>query len=236
MRCPYCGGLNADQAPFCARCGRDLSSPASRQQPQPPQRPPYQQPQQPGRPAYPQPKPPNSVTPVQAPPYQSPGRTPPVPPRPAASQPDPGPQTRRRGTIATPFAPAAPPAPEPPAPFPPRTIAQLQALEPGALDYTLVKDTVSEGRKRTVRITYARCTGWQQVATLVKALKEYQDAKFNTIIIQGVIGQNTDVYAYTNGQLVFDRNVRLGSQTMTRYQIETNNGFDSDSVRIVLSE
>lgn len=235
MRCPYCGGLNVDQAPFCTRCGRDLSSPpppASRQQPQPPQRPPYQQPQPPQRPGYSQPKPPNPVIPMQAPPYQSPGRTPPVPPGPAASQPDPGPQTRRRGSTVTPPA----PAPEPPAPFPPRTIAQLQALEQGALDYTQVNETVSDGRKRIVRIMYPRCTGWQQVATLLKALKQYQDAKFNTIIIQGVQAQNSNAYSYTNGQLIFDCNVRLGSQMMNRYQIETNNGFDSDSLRIVLSE
>jgi hypothetical protein len=36
--------------------------------------------------------------------------------------------------------------------------------------------------------------------------------------------------------LIYDRAVRLGGQTNNRYQIETGNGFEVDSVRIVLSE
>jgi hypothetical protein len=44
------------------------------------------------------------------------------------------------------------------------------------------------------------------------------------------------VYAFTNGQLTCDRNVLLGSQKLTRYILETDDGFDSDSLRIVLTE
>ncbi|MBA2284806.1 MAG: hypothetical protein H0W02_04940, partial [Ktedonobacteraceae bacterium] len=43
-------------------------------------------------------------------------------------------------------------------------------------------------------------------------------------------------YSFTNGELTFDRDVRLGSQITNRYVIETGNGFESDSVRIVLTE
>ncbi len=75
-----------------------------------------------------------------------------------------------------------------------------------------------------------------QVATLLKAFNEYQSDEFETIIIQGVREQDTSPYVYTNGQLVFDRNTRLGSQLLSRYQIETGDGMSSDSVRIVLSE
>ncbi len=113
---------------------------------------------------------------------------------------------------------------------------QLKTLEQGALNYSLVHEEESVGRKKIVRILYQRCTPWQQVATLLKALQEQQSDKFNTIIIQGVHGQENSVYGFTNGQLQFDRNVRLGSQMMNRYQIDTGNGFEIDSVRIVLSE
>ena len=113
---------------------------------------------------------------------------------------------------------------------------QLQALEQGALPYNLVSEMVSDGRKRTVRVVYAKCAPWQQVATLLKAFKEYQEARFDTIIIQGVFSQNPDVYAFTNGQIYFDRNVRLGGLTTNRYQIETGTGYESDSLRIVLTE
>jgi len=132
--------------------------------------------------------------------------------------------------------PVTPPAPEPPAPFPPRTMEQLQALEQGALNYTVVSDTASDGRKKIVRITYARCVPWQQVATLLQACKEHQEERFDTTIVQGVPAQDPNSYSFTNGQLVFDRNVRLGSLTTKRYQIETGNGYESDSVRIVLTE
>jgi hypothetical protein len=115
---------------------------------------------------------------------------------------------------------------------------QLRALEPGAQAYNVVDSSVSIGKKKIVRIAYQRCTGWQQAATLLKALKEQQEDedRFDTIIIQGVFPQAPDVYAFTNGQLSFDRNVLLGSQKLTRYIVETGNGFESDSVRIVLTE
>lgn len=115
-------------------------------------------------------------------------------------------------------------------------MAHLRALEAGAQTYTLVDDTVGNGRKRIVRIAFRPCTGWMQVATLLKAFNEYQSDKFETIIIQGVREQDTNPYVYTNGQLVFDRNTRLGSQMLSRYQIETGDGMSSDSVRIVISE
>lgn len=86
-----------------------------------------------------------------------------------------------------------------------------------------------------MRIIYAKCTAWQQVATLLKALREQQDAQFDTILIQGVLEPHTSIYMFTNGQLRFDRNVRLGDAITNRYQIETDNGFDSDAVRIVLT-
>ncbi len=86
-----------------------------------------------------------------------------------------------------------------------------------------------------MRIVYAKCTAWQQVATLLKALGEQQDAQFDTILIQGVQDAQTSIYSFTNGQLRFDRNVRLGDAITNRYQIETDNGFDSDAVRIVLT-
>lgn len=112
----------------------------------------------------------------------------------------------------------------------------LRALEPGAQTYTLIDSSVATGRKKIVRIAYPRCAAWQQAATLLKALKEQQEERFDTIIIQGVFPASPDVYAFTNGQLSFDRHVLLGSQKLTRYIIETGNGLESDSVRIVLTE
>ncbi len=147
-----------------------------------------------------------------------------------------GARSGRSSAPPAPITPNIPQGPEPPGPFPPRTIAQLQALESGALPYTITQDSVAAGRKKIVRIVYQRCSAWQQVATLLKAFKEQRSDTFNTIIIQGVFEQDINVYAFTNGQLVFDQNVRLGSQTMNRYQIETGTGFEFDSLRIVLSE
>jgi hypothetical protein len=112
----------------------------------------------------------------------------------------------------------------------------LLALESGALSYTIVQDNVGEGRKKIVRIAYPRCAAWQQVATLVKALKEIKTDTFESVIIQGVSERDAGVYQFTQGQLCLDRNVRLGSQMMNRYVIETGNGYEADSVRIVLSE
>lgn len=207
MRCPYCQALNQERAIYCARCGRDM------RQPRPSQPPPSYQP-----------------------PYQQPGQAPPPTVRPASTAPPPSSYAPRTRQVEAPFAPPPAPPPEPPAPFPPRTVEQLQALEQGALPYNVVSDTVSDGHKKIVRIAYARCIAWQQAATLLKACKERQEEAFDTIIIQGVLEQDPNAYSFTNGQLRFDRNVRLGSLITDRYQVETGNGYESDSIRIVLTE
>lgn len=219
MRCPYCGGINSDQMAYCMHCGRNLK-------PQPPYHPAPDQQQRQSYPAQ--------------------GRPASMPQAPQQSQQTPATQRRRApamspengSTLTQPEAPVVAPAPpaESPAPFPPRTVAQLQALEQGALAYTLVNSAIGDGRKKIVRIVYPKGVPWQQVATLFKAFKEQQEERFDTIIIQGVLEQNTLAYAFTNGQLVFDRKVRLGDLTTNRYQIETGNGFESDSIRIVLTE
>ena len=114
---------------------------------------------------------------------------------------------------------------------------QLNALlTPGAQPYTVVESLVADGKKKIVRIAYASVTAWQQTATLLKALQEQQEGQYNTIIIQGVLPRQQDTYAFTNGQLQFDRAVRLGGSTNNRYVIETGNGFASDAVRFVLNE
>jgi hypothetical protein len=118
-------------------------------------------------------------------------------------------------------------------------VEQLRALEPGALNYTLVSDDENVGRKRIVRVAYAPCANWQQLATLYKVLlecKEDRAKKFDTVIIQGVTGANADLYSFNNGQLIFDRSVRLGSEILNRYQLETGNGFAGDALRVVLTE
>jgi hypothetical protein len=223
MRCPYCGGINSDQAAYCVYCGRDLKS-----QPPPNQYPPSQQRQ------------------GASPPLQGHSTNVPLPPQKQAQR-APVLQRRRAPSILSqstqttiqpeaPIVPPEPPPPDPPTQFPPSTVEQLQALELGALAYTVVHSAVGDGRKKIVRIVYPKGVAWQQVATLLKAFKEQQDDRFETIIIQGVLEQDTQIYAFTNGQLVFDRNVRLGSLITSRYQIETGNGFESDSVRIVLTE
>jgi hypothetical protein len=218
MRCPYCGGINSDRTAYCVHCGRDLNP-----QPPPNQYPPYQQRQSAPPPL--QGRPANIPQSPQQPPQQAPAtqrrRAPVMPPQ---STP-----------IETPIVPPEPPPPEPPAQFPPRTVEQLQAFEQSALAYTVVNSAVGDGRKKIVRVVYPKGVAWQQVATLLKAFKEQQEDRFDTIIIQGVLEQDTQVYAFTNGQLVFDRNVRLGSLITNRYQIETGNGLESDSVRIVLT-
>src|SRR5450755_194237 len=231
MRCPYCGGLNAEQAQVCNRCGRDIAVKTPAVQPNAPrQRSPYPPPQSPYPPQQPYPPPyPNQRQAPSAPGYPRPVQ-PPAPVAPAPQRVPPGPAGQR------PTVPPAPAAPQPPAAFPPRTMEQLKTLEESALAYTIVDDTESVGRKRTVRILYPRCAPWQQMATLYKALKEQRSDKFATIIIQGIYAQGNNLYGFTNGQLQFDRNVRLGSQTMNRYQIETGNGFEADAIRIVLSE
>jgi len=225
MRCPYCGGFNVDRAIYCTSCGRDMRSPAK---PAAGQQSPYQQPRPaPGQQGHPAPVP-GQGRPA-AMPQGRPGAGP-TPQTPQAPQ-----QSRRPAPAPPPLQPAPPPAPEPPAPFPPSTIAELQALEQGALPYTVVESSMGDGHKKTVRIVYAKGVAWQQVATLLKACKEQQEAQLETVLIQGVLEHDTTVYNFTNGQLRFDRNVRLGGLTTNRYQIETGNGFETDSVRIVLN-
>jgi len=131
---------------------------------------------------------------------------------------------------------ATTPIPEAPAPFPPRTLEQLGALEIGALNYKVLDEVVSHGRKKVVKITYQRCVAWQQIATLLKALKTYQSPDFESIIIMGIDEGDSSVYDFSNGKIQFDQNVRLGSQIIKRYQIETDNGLTSDSLRVVLTE
>ena len=98
-----------------------------------------------------------------------------------------------------------------------------------------MESTVGDGRKKIVRVAYAKGVPWQQVGTLLKVFKEQQEEKFDTVIIQGFLDSDASVYSFTNGQLYFDRNVRLGGLTTNRYQIETGTGFESDAVRIVLN-
>ena len=236
MRCPYCNGVNNDRSVYCTYCGRNMTVPpppnagAPRQQssrPTIPTAPPQRGQPQPQSP----PQPPQQ--PVQRPPAQpvvhsgQPTRAK-IQAAPVAAQ--------QTGFYPASVTPPVPSAPEPPAPFPPRTIANLQALEKGALEYKVVDSTIGNGRKKVVRIAYAHCVPWQQVATLFKALKEQQEAKFEGIVVQGVYPQDSSVYSFTNGQLQLDRNVLLGGSVMDRYQIETGTGLESDAQRIVLYE
>jgi len=87
-----------------------------------------------------------------------------------------------------------------------------------------------------VRISYPRCTGWQQAATLLKALKEQQDETCAAITVQGVLPHLAEISAFSNGQLLFERGVRLGGHVGTRYVVETENGFASTATRFVLNE
>jgi hypothetical protein len=219
MRCPYCGGLNADQANFCARCGRDLK-------------------------VYP---PPNQQRQGFSPPPQGRPTTLPQSPQQQQTQQTQVTQRRRAPTMPSqpieatrqqeaPVLPPEPPPPEPPSQFPPHTVEQLRALEEGALTYAVVHSAVGDGRKKIVRIVYPKGVSWRQVATLYKAFKEHLEDGFDTIIIQGVFEQDTEVYAFTHGQLIFDRGVHLGGLILNRYQIETGSGFEADSMRIVLTE
>ncbi|HEV2579975.1 MAG TPA: hypothetical protein VGT44_03905 [Ktedonobacteraceae bacterium] len=243
MRCPYCNGFNQDDKVYCTYCGRDMRIPT---RPAAGQYPPVQQPR-----AAPQapPAPPQArqAASPQAPTYPpqrqaqagQPAR--PMPPGQPAQAPRPAPQgaapspTQARPQTRPGVEPAPLAAPDPPGPFPPRTLAELQALEQGALAYTVLESGTSVGRKKIVRIVYPKGAPWQQVATLLKALKEQQDPQFESIVIQGQTDQRASLYAFTNGQLVFDRDVRLGAAITNRYLFETGNGFDSDALRIVLN-
>ena len=113
---------------------------------------------------------------------------------------------------------------------------QLKALEQGALAYNVLSTTTNAEWKKTVRIAFPRCAPLQQVATLLKAVKEQRATNHETSVVQGGLPQDSDVYGFANGQITFDRHARLGSQVMARYLVETNDGFASDSVRVVLSE
>jgi len=260
MRCPYCGGINPDQADYCMNCGRDFKAAQPAQSAPRPSTPSRTQNQ---RTVYPPvQRVPGTKEAVQNP-LQRPAVYPPVPPttarptttmapatqaaknaqqRPATTRPAATPyQTTRyqyaQTTFGAPLAPsAAPTGPAAPESFPPRTVAQLRELEKDALDYKEVSQEEMIGKKQLVRIQFRQCAGWQQVATLFKALSTYHSTQYDTIIIQGVYNQESSVNEYTNGQIVFDRNVRLGSQTQNRYRIETDNGYSADALRIVLSE
>ena len=232
MRCPYCGGLNSERASFCVQCGRDLPhTPANtRQQPyQPPrQQPPQAIQRQSYQPAQ-RPSPPQGAgrSPVQQQPTRVP-QQPPVtfPPRQAPVQ-----QPVR---VATPDPSLS--VAEPPAHFPPHTMEHLKGLQNEAVPFTLLDDTIVDRRKKVLRIAYRRCAAWQQVATLLKVFNEQDTRGVETVIVQGIVEREETPYEFSNGQLRFDRNVRLGSQTINRYQIETGTGLENDSLRIVLSE
>lgn len=204
MHCPYCG-RNSERAGYCTYCGRDLRNlpsqqpVAPRQQSSPNQLPPL---------GYP------TSSPRQQPPPQQPRQVPPPPQQP------------RRVRQEVPVPPPIPAAPEAPAPFPPHTLEHLHALESGAQPFTILDTTTDGKRKKTVRIVYPRCVAWQQVATLLKAFKEQQEAPFETFLIQGYWPQDPGGFTFTNGQLIYDRAVRLGGQINNRYQIETGNGFE----------
>src|SRR5262249_40908312 len=148
-----------------------------------------------GRPYQPNPQHPQRPT---TPPASMTGRTTVTPIK------TPAPVRQHTNIATTPKAPppiAEPSGPEPPVPFPPRSITELKTLEQGALSYTGVDEEVKHGRRKVVRITFQRCVPWQQVATLLKALKEYDTPTCDTIIIQGVQTDSTDIYNFTNGQL-----------------------------------
>jgi hypothetical protein len=249
MRCPYCGVVNKEGAAFCTHCGRDIARQTQQSvgafPPKAPSYPPMSQQRPPSTVPTAQPVQPSQriVYPPNATMGPAPVRQPRVQQnRPATQQPMmPPPPITYPSTNTTPAQSArSQPTDTPPAPFPPKSIAQLHALEAGALAYTLIDNTTSYGRRKVVRIRYARCSPWQQIATLTKAWREYDDPTLDTIIIQGFFATGadtfTDSYGYTNGQLLFNRNVRLGSQIQQRYQIETGNGFENNSLRIVLSE
>lgn len=212
MRCPYCGGLNQERAVFCVNCGRDLRRAQQNAQQQRP-------PAQPQQPVYP-PNQPLRGAHQQA---QAASRR-----QPAVASRAPVPTT----PVPTPVA----PMPEPPGPFPPRTLAQFAALlTTGSQAYTVIGSEVENGKK-IVSITYSRCANWQQAATLLKALQEQQEDKYTTVIIRGMLAQRQNTYGFTNGQLQFDRGVRLGARICNRYTLETGNGYSADSLRFVLNE
>jgi len=116
-------------------------------------------------------------------------------------------------------------------------MSQFEALiASGAQAYTVIASDIGNGKRKVIRITYPACTHWQQAATLFKALKEQQDPQCNVIIIQGILSQRSETYDFNNGQLQFERDVRLGAQVSNRYMVETANGYEFGAVRFVLNE
>lgn len=214
MRCPYCGGLNQERAVFCVNCGRDLRRAQQNVQPQ-------RQPTQPQQPGYPTNQPNRGAN------QQAQSQT-------QAT-------SRRQSAVASRapapiVAPTPVPEPEPPGPFPPRTLAQFVALlATGSQAYTVTSSEVENGKK-IVSIAYPRCANWQQAATLLKALQEQHEDRYTTIIVRGMVAQRQDAYGFTNGQIQFDRSVRLGARICNRYTLETGNGYSADSIRFVLNE
>lgn len=102
--------------------------------------------------------------------------------------------------------------------------------------YIVIESHIENGQKKVLTIAYQRCASWQQAATLLKALRENLEDRYATTVVRGILPQQQNSYDFTNGQLQFDRNVRLGSQLGKRYMLETGNGYAADSLRFVLNE
>lgn len=247
MRCPYCGEPNNNaSASFCIRCGRDLKTGAQvrpRQRSfQPVQGAPAPRDMgQPGPGPYYAPAPPqmpNSVAismPANIPGQRQPGK-PVQAGRTARPKVSPGQVVRHEElNLLTPIM-APVQGPQAPESFPPRTFAQLIALEKEALDYKVLNDDLGYGPKKIIKIEFARSVPWLQVATLLNALSKYRSTSSDTIIIQGSYPQSSNLYDFSNGQLQYDHNVRLGSQLLDRYLIDSGTGLESDGVRIVFTE
>lgn len=244
MRCPYCGEPNNNaSASFCIRCGRDLKTGAQ-----------VRPRQQTFQPAQGVPVPPNAGQPrsyyppssqtqggiARIIPANAPAPRPPAPPTQARKNPRPKvsrEQVARREELDQ-LAPVVAPiqGPQAPEPFPPRTFAQLLALEKDGLDYNVLRDDLGYGSKKIIKIEFARSVPWLQVATLLKALSKYRSTSSDTIIIQGSYPQSSNLYEFSNGQLQYDHNVRLGSQLVDRYLIDSGTGLESDGIRIVFTE
>lgn len=115
-------------------------------------------------------------------------------------------------------------------------MAQFEALlATGCQTYNVIESNIENGRK-IVSIAYQRCAGWQQAATLLQVVKEQQERAYKTTVIRGVFPQQQNTYTFTNGQLQFDRDVRLGDQISKRYVVETGNGYAADTIRFVINE
>lgn len=218
MHCPYCGGINRDQTVFCVNCGRDMRGPANAPRVAATAPPSYTV------------APPAGVAARSrtAPTSTSTSRSGQVPPPPPVPYP---PARSSQSSVATPVA-----YQEPPVPFPPRNMAGFTALLAGAQAYEVLSSTIGDGMKKTVLIAYPQCAGWQQAATLLKALQDHKEEKCGMVVIQGIITRQQDTYGFTNGQLQYNRRVNLGASLIDRYIVDTGNGCASDTVRFVLSQ